>query len=49
MYESTIKNSKWREYFSILQKKYATPMFWDNEEIKELKGTGVIGGDNLSV
>ncbi|CAG8568263.1 3768_t:CDS:10 [Paraglomus occultum] len=42
MYESTMENSKWREYFSILQKEYATPMFWENEEIKELKGTGVI-------
>ncbi|KAK9764308.1 Ribosomal lysine N-methyltransferase 4 [Basidiobolus ranarum] len=42
IYESGNANSKWRPYFDILPKEFHTPMFWSEEEQKELTGTGVI-------
>ncbi|KAG0340226.1 hypothetical protein BG000_000391 [Podila horticola] len=34
--------SKWRPYFDILPEEFSTPMFWSEEDLKELTGTGVI-------
>ncbi|ORX91354.1 RuBisCO-cytochrome methylase [Basidiobolus meristosporus CBS 931.73] len=42
IYESTKEDSKWSPYFEILPKEFHTPMFWSEEEQKELTGTGVI-------
>ncbi|KAG9292948.1 hypothetical protein G9A89_016310 [Geosiphon pyriformis] len=43
MYESKKQDSLWVPYFNILQKEFDTPMFWSADELKELKGTSVIG------
>ncbi|CAJ0647457.1 3085_t:CDS:10 [Entrophospora sp. SA101] len=42
MYESQKENSLWKPYFDILPKQFETPMFWTEEELTELQGTGVI-------
>ncbi|KAG0379053.1 hypothetical protein BGX24_001857 [Mortierella sp. AD032] len=34
--------SHWKPYFDILPTEFSTPMFWSDEELKELAGTGVI-------
>ncbi|KAF9178274.1 hypothetical protein BGZ51_003961 [Haplosporangium sp. Z 767] len=34
--------SHWKPYFDILPEEFSTPMFWSNEELKELVGTGII-------
>ncbi|KAG0052635.1 hypothetical protein BGZ83_002351 [Gryganskiella cystojenkinii] len=34
--------SKWSPYFDILPMEFSTPMFWSQEELKELAGTGVV-------
>ncbi|KAF8985332.1 hypothetical protein BGZ46_004897 [Entomortierella lignicola] len=34
--------SHWKPYFDILPKEFSTPMFWNNEDLQELKGTGVV-------
>ncbi|RUP24850.1 SET domain-containing protein [Jimgerdemannia flammicorona] len=43
MYESQREKSKWKSYFDILPKKFSTPMFWNDDELRHLDGTGVIG------
>ncbi|KAK9449135.1 uncharacterized protein V1518DRAFT_283301 [Limtongia smithiae] len=35
-------DSKWAPYFDILPRTFATPMFWAQEELKELAGTTVL-------
>ncbi|KAG0259965.1 hypothetical protein BG011_002241 [Mortierella polycephala] len=34
--------SHWKPYFDILPEEFSTPMFWSNEELEELAGTGII-------
>ncbi|KAF9435669.1 hypothetical protein BGZ76_005761 [Entomortierella beljakovae] len=34
------ENSQWKPYFDILPTEFSTLMFWDEDELKELKGTG---------
>ncbi|KAF9993717.1 hypothetical protein BGZ80_008051, partial [Entomortierella chlamydospora] len=34
--------SHWKPYFDILPEEFCTPMFWNSEELQELKGTGII-------
>ncbi|KAG0092369.1 hypothetical protein BGZ93_009264 [Podila epicladia] len=34
--------SKWRPYFDILPEEFSTPMFWSENDLMELIGTGVI-------
>ncbi|OZJ06872.1 hypothetical protein BZG36_00020 [Bifiguratus adelaidae] len=43
MYESGKSDSRWKPYFDILPKSLDTPMFWDQNDLKHLKATGVIG------
>ncbi|KAG0368055.1 hypothetical protein BC939DRAFT_507373 [Gamsiella multidivaricata] len=33
--------SHWKPYFDILPTEFSTPMFWNKEEVEELKGTGI--------
>jgi hypothetical protein len=33
----------WKDTIDILPTEFSTPMFWSNEELEELKGTGVVG------
>ncbi|KAF9579029.1 hypothetical protein BGW38_004892 [Lunasporangiospora selenospora] len=33
--------SKWKSYFDILPTKFSTPMFWTEQDLQELDGTGV--------
>ncbi|TFK44282.1 hypothetical protein BDQ12DRAFT_708264 [Crucibulum laeve] len=35
-------SSEWSEYFAILPAVFDTPMFWDNADLEELKGTSVV-------
>ncbi|RDB25472.1 Ribosomal lysine N-methyltransferase 4 [Hypsizygus marmoreus] len=35
-------SSKWSEYLAILPSRFDTPMFWNDEELSELKGTSVV-------
>ncbi|KAF9904903.1 hypothetical protein BX616_001142 [Lobosporangium transversale] len=35
-------DSLWKPYFDILPTEFSTPMFWSEEELLELKGTGAI-------
>ncbi|CAG8438358.1 9829_t:CDS:2 [Acaulospora morrowiae] len=42
MYESKNNNSLWKPYFDILPSEFNTPMFWNDVELDELRGTGVI-------
>ncbi|RIA96210.1 hypothetical protein C1645_688125 [Glomus cerebriforme] len=42
MYESQKENSLWRPYFNILPREFDTPMFWNEGDLAELEGTGVI-------
>ena len=48
MYESQKENSLWKPYFDILPRNFDTPMFWNEEELAELEGTGVIGMENCN-
>ncbi|KAG0348016.1 hypothetical protein BG004_006310 [Podila humilis] len=34
--------STWKPYFDILPEEFSTPMFWSEDDLKELAGTGVI-------
>ncbi|KAF9429741.1 hypothetical protein BGZ94_009640 [Podila epigama] len=34
--------STWKPYFDVLPQKFSTPMFWSDNDLKELAGTGVI-------
>lgn len=43
MYESQKENSLWKPYFDILPREFDTPMFWNEDDLSELEGTGVIG------
>ncbi|KAK3818907.1 MAG: hypothetical protein J3Q66DRAFT_281983 [Benniella sp.] len=36
------ETSRWKPYFDILPTEFSTPMFWSDEELEELKGTGVV-------
>ncbi|RHZ53480.1 hypothetical protein Glove_441g90 [Diversispora epigaea] len=42
MYESQNKDSLWKPYFDILPTEFNTPMFWNEDELEELVGTGLI-------
>ncbi|CAG8610696.1 10999_t:CDS:10, partial [Acaulospora colombiana] len=42
MYESQNKDSLWKPYFDILPSEFDTPMFWNDIELNELMGSGVI-------
>ncbi|KAI8990213.1 hypothetical protein BDB01DRAFT_780451 [Pilobolus umbonatus] len=42
MYESQKEDSLWKPYFDILPTTFSTPMFWSEDELKELEGTDVI-------
>ncbi|KAF8647120.1 hypothetical protein AX16_006952 [Volvariella volvacea WC 439] len=35
-------SSKWNDYLEILPTKFDTPMFWNQEELDELKGTSIV-------
>ncbi|KAI8376131.1 uncharacterized protein BYT42DRAFT_573524 [Radiomyces spectabilis] len=41
MYESQRADSFWKPYFDVLPKDFTTPMFWKDEEMKELEGTDI--------
>ena len=43
MYELKLENSFWKPYLDILPHMFTTPMFWDQKDLEELVGTGVIG------
>ena len=45
MYESQKENSLWKPYFDILPREFDTPMFWNDDDLAELEGTGVIGNE----
>ncbi|KAI8968075.1 SET domain-containing protein [Trametes punicea] len=40
--ESRGSDSKWSGYLATLPTKFDTPMFWDEEDLKELQGTAVV-------
>ncbi|KAI0683143.1 SET domain-containing protein [Cytidiella melzeri] len=40
--EAQSTESRWNAYMSILPSKFETPMFWDEAELEELKGTSVV-------
>jgi len=42
MYELKLENSFWKPYLDILPHMFTTPMFWDQKDLEELVGTGVI-------
>jgi N-lysine methyltransferase SETD6 len=52
LYENQLPSSPWREYFGmsprrladkdILPEDFDTPMFWNDEELTQLKGTEVL-------
>ncbi|KAI8150416.1 hypothetical protein BJV82DRAFT_587127 [Fennellomyces sp. T-0311] len=42
MYESQLEDSFWKPYFDVLPKDFSTPMFWNKDELEELKGTGIV-------
>ncbi|KAG6831726.1 hypothetical protein H0H87_004277 [Tephrocybe sp. NHM501043] len=42
MWESANSGSKWKEYLAILPNHFDTPMFWDENDLKELDGTSVV-------
>ncbi|RUS23062.1 hypothetical protein BC937DRAFT_92821 [Endogone sp. FLAS-F59071] len=39
LYESQREDSKWKPYFEILPKSFSTPIFWSDEDLRELEGT----------
>ncbi|KAF8342326.1 uncharacterized protein EI90DRAFT_1330827 [Cantharellus anzutake] len=41
--ESKGSQGKWNEYFQILPNTFSTPMFWGEEDLKELEGTSMFG------
>ncbi|KAF9653963.1 SET domain-containing protein [Thelephora ganbajun] len=41
--ESMVEKSKWFQYFASLPSHFDTPMFWNDEELAELRGTSVVG------
>ena len=43
MYERQKEDSLWKPYFDILPREFDTPMFWNEEELAELEGTGIVG------
>ncbi|KAI0694983.1 SET domain-containing protein [Cerioporus squamosus] len=40
--ESRGAESKWSGYLSVLPEKFDTPMFWQEDDLKELQGTAVV-------
>ncbi|KAI8977011.1 hypothetical protein BDF20DRAFT_872393 [Mycotypha africana] len=42
MYEMKKDDSFWKPYLDVLPQAFSTPMFWTEEELKELNGTDVI-------
>ncbi|KAL4245586.1 Ribosomal lysine N-methyltransferase 4 [Abortiporus biennis] len=43
MYEESLgESSKWSGYLDVLPSTFDTPMFWSEEDIKELQGTAVV-------
>ncbi|TFK85823.1 SET domain-containing protein [Polyporus arcularius HHB13444] len=40
--ESRGAESKWSGYLSVLPEKFDTPMFWEEDDLKELQGTAVV-------
>ncbi|RPD78643.1 SET domain-containing protein [Lentinus tigrinus ALCF2SS1-7] len=40
--ESRGADSKWSGYFSVLPEKFDTPMFWGEDDLRELQGTAVV-------
>lgn len=41
--ESRVEQSKWFQYLVSLPSQFDTPMFWNGEELNELRGTSVVG------
>ena len=39
----TPEAGKWSPYMLSLPETFDTPMFWNEHELEELKGTGVVG------
>ncbi|GAA5801774.1 hypothetical protein HPULCUR_007227 [Helicostylum pulchrum] len=42
MYESQKQDSFWKPYFDVLPRNFSTPMFWDQQDLKELDGTDIV-------
>ncbi|KAI8094076.1 hypothetical protein BDF21DRAFT_331545 [Thamnidium elegans] len=42
MYESQKQDSFWKPYFDVLPRNFSTPMFWDQQDLKELNGTDIV-------
>ncbi|KAG1345377.1 hypothetical protein G6F62_004178 [Rhizopus arrhizus] len=42
MYEIEKPDSFWKPYFDVLPREFTTPMFWNQEDLKELEGTDII-------
>ncbi|KAI9472171.1 MAG: hypothetical protein EXX96DRAFT_583114 [Benjaminiella poitrasii] len=42
MYESQKEDSFWKPYFDVLPRAFSTPMFWSEDDLKELEGTDIV-------
>ncbi|KAG2201074.1 hypothetical protein INT47_010826 [Mucor saturninus] len=42
MYESQKPDSFWKPYFDVLPRQFSTPMFWNETDLLELKGTDIV-------
>jgi len=41
LYENSLSNSKWRPYLDLLPESTTTPLYWNEEDRKSLKGTSL--------
>ncbi|KAL9540935.1 hypothetical protein MBANPS3_009402 [Mucor bainieri] len=42
MYESQKEDSFWKPYFDVLPRQFSTPMFWEEADLEELRGTDIV-------
>ncbi|CEJ01742.1 hypothetical protein RMCBS344292_15763 [Rhizopus microsporus] len=42
MYEIDKPDSFWKPYFDVLPREFSTPMFWNQDDLKELEGTDIV-------
>ncbi|PHZ17134.1 RuBisCO-cytochrome methylase [Rhizopus microsporus ATCC 52813] len=45
MYEIDKPESFWKPYFDVLPREFSTPMFWNQDDLKELEGTDIDSDD----
>ena len=43
MWEARQPDSRWRPYFDIMPTEFDSLMFWSEEELRELKGSTIVG------